>query len=183
MPRRSKRRKYPIIRDDLGRSARQRAFQAFKGGSTPAEVATMVPISMRTARRYYADWKKLPENVEIRYRLLRVARKHNSGFSQEIIESLGAQLEMPEAEVIERLQRPWGLKQLLMGEWPDRRQEREASEAETRLQAALTLIHLLESGGIPPGEIMNRLFALRSESRVPVVPPESEVGVVSDQTW
>ena len=121
MPRLARKRKHPIKRDDLGRSARQRAFKAFKGGSTPAQVATMVPISVRTARRYYADWKKLPQNVEIRYRSLRVARKHHSGFSQELAGLLGAKLGMPEAEVAERLERPWGLKQLLMGKWPDRR--------------------------------------------------------------
>ena len=173
MPRRSKRRQYPIKRDDRGRSARQRAFEAFKQGAKPAEVAATVPISVRTARRYYADWKKLPESVEIRYRLLRVARKHNSGFSQELIELLGAQLEMPEAEVAERLERPWGLKKLLMGEWPDRRQERERTDAETRLHSALTLILLLESGGLSPEGILQHLLALGAEPSMPVVPPES----------
>jgi len=73
IPRLAKKRKHPIKRDDRGRSARQRAFKAFKGGSTPAQVATMVPISVRTARRYYADWKKLPQNLEMRYRILKAA--------------------------------------------------------------------------------------------------------------
>ena len=173
MPRRPKRRKYPIIRDDRGRSARQRAFEAFKGGKKPVEVATMVPISVRTARRYYADWKKLPQNLEMRYRILKAAYRRTSEFSPETIEALSSHLGMTEGEVIERLERPWGLKQLLMGEWPDRRQERERTEAETRLRAALTLINLMESAGVAPEQILKHLLALGAEHRVPVVPPES----------
>lgn len=68
---RRKGRKYPIKRDSYGRSARQRAFAAFENGKTPAEVAVMVPISVRTARRYFADWQKLPHNLELHYRMIR----------------------------------------------------------------------------------------------------------------
>ena len=173
MPGLAKKRKHPIKRDDLGRSARQRAFKAFKGGSTPAQVATMVPISVRTARRYYADWKKLPQNLEMRYRILKAAYRRTSEFSPETIEALSSHLGMTEGEVIERLERPWGLKQLLKGDWPDRRQERERTEAEARLRTALTLINLMESSGVAPEQILKHLLAVRAQSQGSVVPPES----------
>lgn len=160
---RRKTRKYPIKRDSYGRSARQRAFDAFENGKTAAEVAVMVPISARTARRYFADWKKkLPGNLEVRYRLAKAVRKSSREFSEETIESLGAHLGMSEEEVAERLQKPWGLKQLLMGRWPNRRQERAQSEAEVRLRAALNLINLLESGGVPPETILEQLLRMKA---------------------
>lgn len=173
IPRRSKRRRYPIKRDEHGRSARQRAFEAFDHGKRPSEVARLVGVSPRTAYRYFADWKKLPKNLDLRYRMMKTIRKDSQEFSKETVESLSAYLEMSEEEVRERLEKPWGLKHLLMGKWVDLRQEREAGEAEARLQAALALINLIESAGVSPEQILKHLLALEADSRVPVVPPES----------
>jgi len=60
---RNKGRKYPIKKDEYGRSARKRAFAAFNSGARPADVASEVGISLQTACRYFSDWKKLPKNV------------------------------------------------------------------------------------------------------------------------
>jgi hypothetical protein len=56
--------RYSIKRDEYGRSARQRAFNAFDDGKWPAEVAKLVGISQRTARRYFADWKKIRQSLQ-----------------------------------------------------------------------------------------------------------------------
>ena len=159
---RKRSRKYPIKRDEYGRSARQRAFQAFHDGKRPGEVARMVGVSPRTVYRYYADWKKLPQNIELHYRIIKTARKSNREFSKETIESLSACLEMSEEEVKERLERPWGLKQLLIGKWPNHRQEREQSEAELRLRAALRFIDFVQSGGVPPEKILDQLLRMKT---------------------
>jgi len=113
---RKKSRKYPIKRDELGRSARQRSFEAFDHGMTPAEASRQVGISSRTAHRYFAQWKKLPENLEVRYALAR-ALKNDTEFSQDVIKIIAAQLGMSEEEVRARLEKPWGTKRLLMGKW------------------------------------------------------------------
>ena len=159
---RKRSRKYPIKKDEYGRSARQRAFEAFQCGKRPGEVVRMVGVSPRTAYRYFADWKTLPRNLELRYRMMKAVRNSNREFSEETIESLGNYLEMSAEEVNERLEKPWGLKQLLMGKWPDHRREREQSEAELRLRAALSIINLLQSGGVPPAKILDQLLKMKA---------------------
>jgi len=159
---RKRSRKYPIKRDEHGRAARQRAFEAFDCGKRPGEVVRMVGVSPRTAYRYFADWKKLPQNLKLHYRMMNAVRKSNREFSKETVESLSAYLEMSEEEVKERLEKPWGLKQLLMGKWPNHRQEREQSEAELRLRAALRFINFMESGGVPPEKILDQLLKMKA---------------------
>ena len=160
-----KSRKYPIKRDEYGTSARQRAFEAFDHGKRPAEVAPMVEVSLRTACRYFADWKKQPNNLELRYRITKTAMKNVSGFSEQTIKILATGLSMSEEEVISRLQKPWGLKQLLMGKWPNYRRERVQSEQESRLRAALNLINYIESCGMPLKEIEKEIDKLIGEAR------------------
>ena len=148
----------------VGRSAKRRAFEAFEDGKTPAEVAPMVSISARTARHYFADWKKLPQNLEETYRMLKTAPRGTREFFPETIKSLSAHLGMTEGEIVERLNQPWGLKQLLMGRWPNHIQERERTEAEARLQAALMLIHMLESLGTPPERVLKQLLSMKANT-------------------
>jgi transposase len=158
-----KKRRYPVKQDSYGRSARRRAFEAFDDGKKPAEVAGIIRISKKTARRYFADWKKLPHDLEITYRLLKPTRRGTPEFFPETIKSLSAYLGMTEEEVLERLDQPWGLKQLLMGRWPNHHQERERTEAEVRLQAALMLIHMLESVRVPPKKVLEQLLRMKAD--------------------
>jgi len=160
-----KSRKYPVKRDQYGRSARQRAFDAFDRGMRPAEVSQRVGISPRTACRYFADWKKLPKNLDRRYRVAKAVHKGAHEFSEQTIKSLAGELGMSEEEAIERLQKPWGLKQLLMGKWPNYAREKRQSKHESRLQAALKLIRLYEVAGVPPERIIEELDRLKAESR------------------
>lgn len=143
-----KSRKYPIKRDDYGKSARRRAFDAFDDGKRPAEVGLMVGISLRTACRYFADWKRQPKNLQIRYRIAKAVLKNDPEFPTEIVKSLATGLGMSEEEVIMRLQRPWGLKQLLVGNWPNYLREERRSQAESRLDAALNIVRFVEHYGM-----------------------------------
>jgi hypothetical protein len=170
---RKRSRKYPIRRDECGRSARQRAFKAFDRGKRPSEVAQIVGISPRTAYRYFSDWKKLPRNLELRYRMMRTVRKGSPEFSQKTVDLLSSSLEMSEEEVMERLDRPWGLKQLLMGKWPDHRREREQSEAELRLRAALRFIDSMETGGAPPEKVLDQLLMMKTQLGANLPPDRS----------
>jgi hypothetical protein len=71
---------------------------------------------------------------------------------------------MTEGEVVERLQKPWGLKRLLMGKWPNRAKERRQSEYEDRLYAALRFIIFLEHSKMPPEEMVALLLELREKA-------------------
>ena len=135
-------RKYPIKRDEFGRSARQRAFWLFDTGMRPSAVAPRVGISVRTARRYCADWKKTGADDK-RYHFVKKLIKNSSEFSEKTIEILSTGLGMSREEVIERLQKPWGLRQGLLGEWPNYNREIMEGEAESRLRTALFLVHIV----------------------------------------
>ena len=158
-------RKYPIKRDSYGSSARQQAFDAFDQGKRPAEVATIVPISKRTADRYFAYWKNLPKNLDRKYRVGKAILKNDGEFSRPIVESLADTLGMREEEVIERLSRPWGIKQLIMGKWPNYAKDKRQSVYESRLQAALWFVLILERSEMPPETITAELLKIREKVR------------------
>ena len=149
---RKKSRKYPIQRDIIGQSGRRRAFDAFDKGKRPAKVAREEGIKPKTAYRYFEDWKKLPKNLEMKYKGFKTLKKSGIDFSEGTIELLGKGLGMSEEEVTERLQKPWGLKQLLMGKWPNYARTKRQSEQESRLESALWLINLIDRKGLSRDE-------------------------------
>jgi hypothetical protein len=151
-----KSRRYPIKRDEYGRSARQRAFNAFDDGKRPAEVAKLVEISTKTACRYFADWKKIPKNYNQRYTLFK-AIKNDTELSEKIIDEISKYLGISRNEVIERLHKPWAIKQYLMGEWPNPAKEKRQSPQEQRLEAALGHIKLFEISKTPPKQIIQAI--------------------------
>jgi len=159
-------RKYPIMRDEYGISARRQAFGAFDRGKRPGEVAQMAEISPRTAYRYFADWKKLPQNLELNYRIARTALKNHPEFSAKTIRAVASHLDISEAEVIERLEKPWGLKQLMMGKWPNYRTEKLKSDREARLEAALKLVVLVEQSGMTLEEATVAIDRLIEEATI-----------------
>ncbi len=149
---RLKSRKYPIKKDAHGRSARHRAFKEFDKGKRPAEIIRAVDISLQTACRYFADWKKRPKNFNIHYNGLRYKVKNDSEFSDLLVDQLVEYLGMSREEVISRLSKPWSIKQFIMGKWPNPKKEKAQGERESRLRAALDIVGLLEFRGIPPDE-------------------------------
>ena len=155
--RRTDRRKYPIKKNAYFQSARKQAFEEFDKGKRPAEIILAVDISLKTAYRYFADWKKRPENLNFRYDMLRYRMKNDSGFSDLVVDRLVECLGIPREEVIERLSKPWAIKQFISGKWPNLKKKRIQNEQESRLYAALDIINLLEHRGIPPDEVRAKL--------------------------
>ena len=78
---------------------------------------------------------------------------------------LAEALGMAEEEVTHRLQDPWGLKQLLMGQWPNRRLERVYSEQEERLAHAMKVVYFIEHSEISRGEITELIVLLQERFR------------------
>lgn len=139
-----KRRKYPIKYDERGQTARSRAFAAFDQGLRPAQAIQEVNISLRTARRYFADWKKRPPKLEERYQLLQYMIRRDPGLRERISQVAAELLGVPQSEILARLQTPWGRKQLLAGRWPAGDRTRPAVERQSREAAANELVYLLE---------------------------------------
>lgn len=167
------RRRYPIRRDESGRSARRRCFELFDAGHGPKDASTATGVSIKTAQRYFQSWKKQPKNLQARYELLQTLRKTHPEFTQQTINWLAVELDLTEEQVIERLddvQKPWGIKRLVQGDWvryvmgerQAQRQEKR-SEAEKRLLAALELICLHEHYGVPLDRTIAAFGELRDE--------------------
>jgi len=114
-------RKYPVRRDDDGRSLRQQAFRLFDKGFRPAKIykQRMIAAKLRTLFRYFEDCKRNKKRLS--YQTLRKRMKEIPEFTDDVIKALLEKLKMPIEEVQKRLIMPWGLKEALKGEWPDYR--------------------------------------------------------------
>ena len=140
-----RKRKYPIKRDEKGGSARQRAFELFGAGERPSQVCKIIPISLRTACRYFEDFKKLHHRVP--YGTIRQWLRENPELSEKVIAILADSLGMSREEVFARTEKPWGLLQAAKGKWPNYRLERQRTEIEERLLAALEVVKFCEVFG------------------------------------
>lgn len=160
-----KSRKYPIIRDEYGRSARQQAFELFWEGYRPAQIhkQKLIHVPIKTLFTYFEQWKKLNDRVS--YSTMRKWMKKKPEFSEKVITMLADYLGMSREEVIIRRQKPWGLMQAMKGKWPNYRIKREQNEIESRLQGALELILLAERFGNDREEFRKEIMKLLSKKR------------------
>jgi hypothetical protein len=160
-----RRRRYPVKRDANGQSARESAFRLFTEGRRPAQVSKMIPISLRTTCCYYEDFKKQHHNLP--YSTIRRWMKKSSQFSDRVIALMATSLDMSPEEVITRMQYPWGLLAGLKGLWPNYRLERQQTEIEGRLLAALEIVNFADKvGGTDPQlvrETVRQLMTGRGE--------------------
>jgi len=164
-------RKYPIKRDERGRSLRQQAFELFDEGHRPAEIfkKQLIAASSKTLLRYYEDWKKKGDHVS--YRITKKVMKENPDFAKQMIESLSKHLEMPVEEAIKRMQKPWGLKQALRGQWPDYVLEREQSDVEARLRGGLWFMRageLFQNSPKELAELLQQIIMLKENAKLEI---------------
>jgi hypothetical protein len=157
---RKEKRKYPIIRDEQGKTIRARCFEAFDKGLRPAEVTRKLSINPKTAYQYHYQWKKLPENFEEEYQILRKYLKERPEARNYIIRTLSRELGMPEYKIKLWLESPWGLKQIKSGKWR-RILERERKIEESKIYRACRLmIEGFRYKGLTWDEIIENLQGL-----------------------
>lgn len=109
-------RKYLVRRHELGDSARQRAFDAFDQGLRPAQAAREVDISLRTACRYFYDWKRQSNKIAAKYDLAKDLLRRPD-LREEIASILATESGMSVDQVLARLQKPWAVRQVVTGRW------------------------------------------------------------------
>jgi len=124
---------YPRKNDEYGQSARQRAFILFSQGFSPSQTAEdLGDISKKTARRYYADWKKETEKARELYAYVKDLKIHYPVLYRETVSSLARKWRISMSEVDEILEKPWGLKQFLSGKVAQA-QKKQQEQKETQL--------------------------------------------------
>jgi hypothetical protein len=166
-----KSRKYPIKRDEYGQSARQQAFILFSHGFRPAQIFKdkMVPVKKTTLFRYHADWKKV-KNVPA-YSIFRKLRKTHPEIADDTIKMLAEELRTTEEEVTLLWSKPWGVKQLLSGEWPRTDRAEIQGKIQSRLVASLEIIRLGEIYGNSPesiAEVITEIVMLKENTRLEI---------------
>ncbi len=149
-----KRRQYPIRRDEYRRSLRRCCFDYFDKGKRPGEVAKLLNMKDRTVYRYFEDWKKLTH--EIPFSHIKKLMKEKPEFSDYMIGMLAGYFGVSRDKVVLRMQKPWGLMQLLTARFPNVRIERARSKIERRLEAALRLILFAEHFGGKEPEVVKK---------------------------
>ncbi|MFH1031367.1 MAG: hypothetical protein V1767_02210 [Chloroflexota bacterium] len=170
------RRKYPIRRDEFGRSQRQQAFDLFGAKYRPAQIHRdkMVSLPLKTLFRYFQDWKKrgLP------YVMQRKLFRENPEVSRKFIETLASHFEVSPEEIVLRMEKPWGILQLAKGELPEMKMERARSEKERRLEAALMLVYLAGKFRNSPeqvNQLAKDIVMLRNNDRLVIEKKEGKV--------
>lgn len=131
-----------------GQSLRDFSFEQFDAGQRPADVIEETGEKASTIYRYFQDWKALPQGYRQK-RVLHQTRNLHRAFHRETVLGIARQLGVSEPEARARLQKPYGLYQLLMGRWPEGAELRAKDERQERLQIALSVVDLLEAGHQP----------------------------------
>ena len=118
-------------------------------GRDAREAAVILHMKLATARRYYSEWNRYPPALEETYKFLKQNLKKKGELSPKVIGMIGKALGIPEWEVLSMISRPYGLKQLIMGDLIRQKKKQSYHTREQRLEAALSLVVLHERLGIP----------------------------------
>jgi len=155
--RRKKRRKYPTMFDEKGKSARSRCFEMFRDKIPLSEIAQEVGVKIQTVRRYHLQWKKNP-NFESQYAYFKRLLKKNSPDRERTIELCAKACGITKEKFESILSQPHGLRQLIMGKlyFPGH------SDADHKLyvvfEVAMAISDHLDKNG---GQLDDVLFAIR----------------------
>ena len=136
--RKKRKRKYPIKRDEFGRSARSRCFEMFDDNIPLPDIAEALGLKIETVYTYHRQWKKDPEFDKAYAYLKRVLDKRAP--DREPTLKLVAKISgMDKKEFETLLQKPHGLKRLMMGKIYFPKQ----SDADHRRYVALEIAMLI----------------------------------------
>ncbi len=163
-----KKRKYPIKYSAEGLTIRQMCFRLFSEGMRPTEVARENNFNLRTTRTYFSQWKKLPRGFAKRWQFFKRIKERNPELLDEMAVMLGAQLGFTEAESIEHLQMPWGLRSMLAGTW-----DNESKAAVKAYEKLIEKIFFCNELHVPPENAMRYVCEFINEYQG-IQKPESE---------
>lgn len=135
-----KRRKYPFVYDQEGRSIRVVCFQEFDRGKRPVQLSGEYGFNLNSVYTYHRDWKKLPQNWHRWRRIIQQARKEDPNVFSDLAYKAGKQLGMSRQEVLAHLQQPYGLLNLILGKWPLQDTTPATNEAITILRDLIRII-------------------------------------------
>jgi len=144
---RTKRRKYPIIRDEKGKSARKRCFEMFEEQVPFEEIAAATGAKLNTVYRYHRQWLKNP-GIETTIKYFKKLLNPLAPNRERQIELIAQVLGFSKEQVETTLRQPHGLRRLFSGKIYFPKQ----AEADHKCYIAMEIAnlisdHLLKNGG------------------------------------
>jgi hypothetical protein len=159
-----KRRRYPIKRDEYGKSARERCFEMFEEKAAVPEISRVVGVPLTTVYTYHSQWKKNP-HLEVRLAYMggllntkNPDREHNLGL---LAQAYG--IDKEQIETI--LSQPYGLKRLATGEFYFPGHQEQDHRRHVALQLALLISNHLIKGGGKYEDVYNALGRVMKEDQ------------------
>ncbi len=143
-----KSRKYPIQRDQEGKSLRERCFEGFDQGQRPADVAKALKANNDTVETYFKDWKEKGKNFEAMYAYVKKLFEKTAPDREKNIELFALTLGIKKEQFEAILSQPYGLRRFLQGKLRFPVQAEVDHKLHIALKLALLIAdHLVKNGG------------------------------------
>jgi hypothetical protein len=144
---RNKRRKYPIIRDEKGKSARQRCFEMFEEQVPVDEIAAATGAKLETVYRYHRQWSENPE-IENYIKYFNKQLNPLAPDRERQVELLARAYGISQEHLEILLHQPHGLRRLFSGKYYSPKHADIAHKNYVSMEIAnLISDHLLKNGG------------------------------------
>jgi hypothetical protein len=143
---RKKGRRYPVKRDEAGKSARQRCFEMFEDRLPAPEIAEATGVTIGTVNKYHQQWKKQPE-LEKQHAYFRELLKKKAPAHERNIDLVARLCGVPREELETMLQKPHGLKRMMMGKFYRPVQAEADHKRHRALEMAMLISDHLVKGG------------------------------------
>ena len=144
---RKRSRKYPIIRDEYGQSARSRAFELFEDGVQLNEISEEVGIKIQTVYKYHQQWMKNP-HIEQQLKYFGELFKKTAPERNKSIDLFASACRITPDELEAILAKPHGLRSLLNRKF--RLPAHDDMDHRRHIAFAFAVLmseHLIENGG------------------------------------
>ena len=140
-------RRYPVKRDEEGKSARTRCFEMFEDDVPAPEVAKAVGVKIETVYKYHQQWKTKPKLEQQHAYFKRLLRK-TAPDRERTIELIARTCGIDREELEAILQKPHGLRSMMTGKLYFPTQAEADHKRYVALELALFISdHLTKNGG------------------------------------
>jgi hypothetical protein len=137
-----KRKKYPVNRDEYGRSARDRCFELFKTKTPINEIVKEVGVGRDTVYRYLRQYKQDPF-LKARYKYAKSLFEKSAPDREKNVEMFADLYGFPKEQFEAILSQPHGLKRLLTRKLKTPREKADDHKRYKALDLALTISNFL----------------------------------------
>ena len=144
---RKKGRRYPVKRDEAGKSARQRCFEMFEDKIPALEIAKTVAVTLGTVHTYHKQWKNNPR-LEAQHAYFKGLMNKKAPDFERNLDLVARFCGVQRDELDTMLRKPHGLRRMMMGKFYFPVQAEADHKRTMALELAMLISdHLVKHGG------------------------------------